>query len=970
MATFAELKQQYLDIKAIGEQASDEARLIDNALGDLFERVAFSKVNADYQAQLDKLSADWTTTKNTFNAADWTGKMSALRQGINEFGEGTEGYESLNKLWGIENAYTPDILKTRKKNIDSQITNLTDRIAKLPRPAAPPTAPTTPPDSTATTSTSGAPLTPTQQTTLNSSTQPANSQPPTGGASEATAAGANSAGIPELSASARKAKENPLHAYASYTYGLSLHLLTIDDYNAIVENQEYVPKHVLVASAGRYNDVKTGATAFGRDPEFSDDFYFGSLNMTTVIGAGESNRATNAIDIKFTLIEPYGLTLLDRLLAASDAILSSNYLANPYLLQIDFFGTDDDGNVKHPIPNISKRIPINILAMNCKVTNQGSEYQITAQPYSHQAFNQSIVGTPVELEITASTVAAFFRSSTSGISAIQTQLAAQRAETDPTAPLLFTKTAAAGGSASGSGSINKEQIYTAKSYADALNAYMLNLELKNYVLLSDRYEFAFDSMIGDSPLYADSASASPWEAPMSDAAAYRNTLAGQPSGALNLKQRKFPIRQGTSIEGVISHLVRHSDYIMNQMVIREGKTAEQYAAEKKAAEGKTLDWFKIVPKIKLRGFDPFTNTFAKDITYHVIPYKMNNVRFEDAPQGKAKLGDASKLYDYIYTGLNNDIIDLNIEFNAMYYTAKTAYKSNMLAISGTDAYTDNTLANGDGSCDIAPSPKSTIMPNQVKYRHADQRQLAAGGSKTAQEFSAADLSSTIATQSGADMLQVDLKIIGDPDFIKQDDLFYQPSYGSNGEVENTSVTVTPNGSIKTDNGEIFVQLMFRTPVDINDTDGLMKFDSKYRASGFSGLYRVMTVESVFEAGKFIQNLHLIRYPNQEEELAKTDTRDETAGWSSERIAASSTPTDQVGTPPAEAEAVEDLNNSPAPEPATETGPTIDPGLADVAANGETVSITDATAQALIAPDFTPISVRGNQVPGEAAITQP
>lgn len=262
------------------------------------------------------------------------------------------------------------------------------------------------------------------------------------------------------------------------------------------------------------------------------------------------------------------------------------------------------------------------------------------------------------------------------------------------------------------------------------------------------------------------------------------------------------------------------------------------------------------------------------------------------------------------------------------------------------------------------------MPNQVKYRHADQRQLAAGGSKTAQEFSAADLSSTIATQSGADMLQVDLKIIGDPDFIKQDDLFYQPSYGSNGEVENTSVTVTPNGSIKTDNGEIFVQLMFRTPVDINDTDGLMKFDSKYRASGFSGLYRVMTVESVFEAGKFIQNLHLIRYPNQEEELAKTDTRDETAGWSSERIAASSTPTDQVGTPPAEAEAVEDLNNSPAPEPATETGPTIDPGLADVAANGETVSITDATAQALIAPDFTPISVRGNQVPGEAAITQP
>ena len=74
----------------------------------------------------------------------------------------------------------------------------------------------------------------------------------------------------------QKPIENPLHEYASYTYNLSLHMLAIDEYNEIINNNfkntnpaPYVPKNVLISGAGRYN-----STDFVRNKNFKEDFYF------------------------------------------------------------------------------------------------------------------------------------------------------------------------------------------------------------------------------------------------------------------------------------------------------------------------------------------------------------------------------------------------------------------------------------------------------------------------------------------------------------------------------------------------------------------------------------------------------------------------------------------------------------------------------------------------------------------------
>jgi hypothetical protein len=110
------------------------------------------------------------------------------------------------------------------------------------------------------------------------------------------------------------------------------------------------------------------------------------------------------------------------------------------------------------------------------------------------------------------------------------------------------------------------------------------------------------------------------------------------------------------------------------------------------------------------------------------------------------------------------------------------------------------------------------------------------------------------------MLVIDLTIIGDPSYIKQDDVFWTPV--SNAQVSENKTNADPrltfDGSLKMDNGEVYVSLVFRTPTDIDESTGLMKFDSKMSTSLFSGLYFITVITNEFRNGQFTQDLTLVR----------------------------------------------------------------------------------------------------------------
>jgi len=686
---------------------------------------------------------------------------------------------------------------------------------------------------------------------------------------------------------------NRLKEYPSYIYGLSLHILSDTEYNRVVEQQTYTPANVLISSAGRYSST------FPRNEFFNEDFYFDDCSILTVIAPNDVSRNTNAIDVSFTIIEPYGFTLVERLLQVSDALKSKNYLDMPYLLQIDFFALDDSGNIVGSINDLKKRIPIKINTMDMRVSTKGTEYKITASPFNHTAYDSTSVTTPANFEITASTVAEFFQSAADAEqfsqilsaqnSATQRETAdknATKPATNTNANRLSTANFAAGAIPTPPRNQNKttppsKKVYTTvKSYGSAVNDWYRALKESRKISHNDVYKFVFlpdpdtgEDMIGSAAFIQKNLN-TPKDSPMKSnrdigdqVNMRRSDLGDSKTGIHDISKAIFQVQYGTTIEKLLEYIIRNSDYIQRQLIVPEDP---DYDRQKEAFKDKPLSWFKIVPIIRLLNFDDIKKVWSREITYTVQPYKIYNVRLDVGPQGVMLY--PVKNYEYIYTGHNDDVFDFDINFNFLYYNQVTAYRDSMSDLNPsassytTDYQTQNAPNYGGGE-----PPKglnyNSVTPMVLKPVVQNSKAQATGGATTAREVAGVDLNESIMTNSQADLLVINLKILGDPDFIKQDDVFYRPILPE--ELPNIATKPSSdarllpnNGSLVMDGGGIYAQLLFRTPTDIDENTGLMKFNPDYKHSVFSGLYSVIQVTSHFSNGQFSQELVMTRLPRQ------------------------------------------------------------------------------------------------------------
>ena len=700
---------------------------------------------------------------------------------------------------------------------------------------------------------------------------------------------------------------NRLKDYPSYIYGLSLHILSDEQYNTVVEQQNYTPANVLIASAGRYSST------FPRNEFFSEDFYFDDCNIKTVIAPNDVSRNTNALEINFTVIEPYGFTLMERLLKVADALKSKNYLDQPYLLQVDFFAIDDAGNIVGSLSDLRKRIPIKLIKMDMRVSTKGAEYKIAAVPFNHSAYDSTSVTTPANFEITASTVAEFFQSAADAEQFSQIlraqntqQREAENVTKTPTssvAPIgpnpvisrINAAATAAGNRGRGAPPLvvplpattasqaknvppSKKVYTTVKSYGSAINDWYRALKESNKISSNDIYKFAFlpdpdtgEDMIG-SAQFIQKNLATPKESPMKnnqniiDQVTMRRSDTGNTNtGIHDITKVIFQIQYGTTIEKLLEYVIRNSDYIQRQLIVPEDP---DYVKQKEALKNKPLNWFKIVPVVRLLDFDNIRKIWTREITYTVQPYKIYNIRSDVGPQGVQMY--PVKYYNYIYTGKNDDVFDFDITFNALYYNQVTAYRDSLSDINPSgDSYNQNYLYQNSPNYSGGEPPKgidyNAVMPLVVKPVVQNSKAQATGGATTAKEVASVDLADSLMTNSQADMLNLKIKILGDPDYIKQDDVFYRPP------IEGPNIATKPtgdprllpnNGSLVMDGGALYVQVLFRTPTDLDESTGLMKFDTNYKHSVFSGLYQVLTVTSHFNDGQFTQELDLIRMPRQ------------------------------------------------------------------------------------------------------------
>lgn len=141
---------------------------------------------------------------------------------------------------------------------------------------------------------------------------------------------------------------NVLDQYASYTYAISWWLLTPDQYNNLTTGLAPAP------GTGNWSLLMQdgGAPTGGRNQYFPVDYYLDDLEIETFLMGKGTNMSTNGMELRFKVVEPNGITLIQNLYKAVVAAYSNtkapNYAAAQYCLTIEFYGYDSQGNLVAP----------------------------------------------------------------------------------------------------------------------------------------------------------------------------------------------------------------------------------------------------------------------------------------------------------------------------------------------------------------------------------------------------------------------------------------------------------------------------------------------------------------------------------------------------------------------------------------------------------------------------------------------
>jgi hypothetical protein len=170
--------------------------------------------------------------------------------------------------------------------------------------------------------------------------------------------------------------ENPLNKVAQpayhWTFGIA---------KAIGENNDI---QVVIAETG-----KTGV------------FNITDIEMETVAGANFQTQNTQYSDFTITIVEPLGMSLPDKIIAANSYLGNDNLLKCPYLLKLKFQGYDPDSGSPLEPTDKTWTWKIHILDFQCTLDKTGAKYVIQAVNSNNLAHNNDVelIRSPMSIDV-------------------------------------------------------------------------------------------------------------------------------------------------------------------------------------------------------------------------------------------------------------------------------------------------------------------------------------------------------------------------------------------------------------------------------------------------------------------------------------------------------------------------------------------------------------------------------------------
>lgn len=323
------------------------------------------------------------------------------------------------------------------------------------------------------------------------------------------------------------------------------------------------------------------------------------------------------------------------------------------------------------------------------------------------------------------------------------------------------------------------------------------------------------------------------------------------ANTISANQRQFSFPANTKVTKIIEEVILASEYgqTLNDRVDDQGM----------------VEWFTIDPQLYIIGDarDVASGGMAKIYVYRVLPMKVHSSTFAPPTAPGAGYSNISnqvyKVYDYIYTGKNKNIIDFDIEFNMAFVNTVNAGVNNADTSRGQVTETDVDRveqATAAGSAEQG----TTRITTSSEYQSATSVggvEVETAPIRNARQFHDAILNGQ------SDMVQLSMTILGDPYYLSDSGMGnYTADLGP-------TTTVTADGTADFQRTEIDIAVNFRTPLDYGSDGFIEMLDDTVPVSPFSGLYKVVTVRNTFQQGEFKQELELVRRRNQDSNLSNS-----------------------------------------------------------------------------------------------------
>lgn len=623
-------------------------------------------------------------------------------------------------------------------------------------------------------------------------------------------------------------------------------------------------KNMVFSSGGRFDSDRV-ATFYG-----TPEYYINNFVMQNIIGANSATGNSNAVKFSFDIIEPHSMgLLLQSMQVAAVAAGYLSYLDNaPFVLRMDIQGFNELGQ------NISTMKPkffvLKLTSTKFTVSEGGSVYKVEAVPYNHQGFSDTVDTLYSDVKIFPSGKGHVFDLLSSGEGSLvnflnnnEAKLVAEGKITFPDQyaiqfPILASDFVSSAGTAGQTNKATLDPNKPSDSSKTAVQASVSKISIDPS--LADQNPMAsaslgLDQQSGGRAIFKRAG----------DQYDEKTGVLKRDGMTIDPKTRAFQFGQSQSLTAIINQVILSSEYA-SEAIDPKFLTPQGY-----------IKWFKLDVQIELGEFDSLTGDFAKKITYRVVPYLVHQTIFANAtsaPVGYSELiKTVVKEYQYIYTGQNVDILSFNVEINNLFYAGINPKAENEAA---NTANPESKPSENKLPSTKVPTGQATEVQSAQTGRARPKRdpKLLAGykggnENKSVAQNVAETFQEAFVSGSSADMVTVNLEILGDPYWMVDSGL---ANYFSS--ADSPISQITDDGSMNYESGNVYIYISFRTPADVNTRTGLYDFSIAGKESPFGGIYRIVVCENTFADGNWKQKLKCIRMPGpQGPEINQTVTGD-------------------------------------------------------------------------------------------------